>query len=906
MYSPTQYIFNRINVAVLIVLLTISCAEVSFSAQQSRDETSSSIISDESLNNQAIRALYSFPARAWLESVYYVGRPSAKIWAYAAFEGPEMTAAVMSGTAGNKITKDLLFEAAQDYIESPEKVSEEMADAMMKRGIEGYRRNYARYKQWKKAGELSATERENFVTDNKETNYLSMGKELWTDVQLYKHKEGKYANAVDNANKGGKLLLGELSRLADMSESWDVATTIARLADVVAKAKSNLESYPPYNDHLERVVQLKQKSGIELPFARIDEANKQMGVDNSRKEISLKKETKKVVGKDVSGIAKYYGEYHVSKIQMRKRATGQLVGRVRTYDDVGSYRRIRIDEHGEVLRMKFPNEKESVHSERKWIRKEFGNSSATFLTKYDFWKIEDIGNCRFRIITGPAKNNGGEIDDILEATMYQGNDIGCKGSSGDDSLGDYDTEKQPNTISKFYDEAEKYVKSGGPFWSMYSNFDKIVWIKKIAPGSFFVNVEFKRGGGKRYYEVRSFEFPLPDEVVSKIGEVGGTYWDAKTIKKNSFKSVGVIYLTELRGDGRGGSFTRGGYLVEDSWTFSRKKISGYGHVAETVAKAIYAQFPYFEKFIGDEEIAFLKNPSKLSQRKHRKLMYTAMHQNATKSKTLHYPYDYDYVSEIERQEIEKQRQDARHLEEKKRQLEGKKRQLADKEKMHTYAMNDNSNSKVEFYLDRYRNTPCILTGADISYASVTGNSKGNPCVRVVLTAEGRRKLSEATSNISPEDIVKRTGKKSLYIYLDGKARHFPTYWIKPPIDTGELLLCSSSRKTYESNVVAAKKLTGRYDSAKAYAWKKEIDGTWVDSQDSTTIKAKDGEVSFIFKDNSRKNFVIWGKSKKGDFLMVSKGKDSATHLTIHPIDKNTINVNGSGKDVTYYGKFSRQ
>ena len=572
MYSPTQYIFNRINVAVLIVLLTITCAAVSFSAPQSRDKTSPSIISDESLNNQAIRALYSFPARAWLESVYYVGRPSAKMWAYAAFEGPEMTAAVMSGTAGTKITKDLLFEAAQDYIESPEKVSEELADAMMKRGIEGYRRNYARYKQWKKTGDLSATERESFVTDNKETNYFSMGKELWADVQLYKHKEGKYANAVDSANKGGKLPLGELSRLAGMSESWDVATTIARLEDVVAKAKRNLESYPPYNDHLDRVVQLKQKSGIELPFARIDEANKQTGVDNSRKEISLKKETKKVLDKDVSGIAKYYGEYHVSRIRSAKRSTGRKWGFPRVYDDVGSYRRLRIDKNGVVCTMKSPNEEATIVYEHKWIRKEVGNHYVTFFTKYDFWKIEDVGNCLFGIITGPVKNNGGEIDDILDSTMYQGNDIGCRGTSGDDSRGDYDSEKRPNTISEFYDEAEKYVKSGSLFKSQWSNFVRVSWMKEIAPGAFFALVDF-RGGGRQSYEIRSFEFPLNKEVVSKIREVGGTTWSAETIERNGFQSLGLIIASKLSDDGRNRIiFQRGAYYTKnEGWKFSYKK-----------------------------------------------------------------------------------------------------------------------------------------------------------------------------------------------------------------------------------------------------------------------------------------------------------------------------------------------
>lgn len=101
------------------------------------------------LTNQTIVAVYSMPSKVWLEGVYNVGKPTAKIYAYMAFEGPYIASSAAFGVAGVKLGKDLLVEVAQEYIENPERVCENLADALMSVGMESYRRNYTRYKAYK-------------------------------------------------------------------------------------------------------------------------------------------------------------------------------------------------------------------------------------------------------------------------------------------------------------------------------------------------------------------------------------------------------------------------------------------------------------------------------------------------------------------------------------------------------------------------------------------------------------------------------------------------------------------------------------------------------------------------------------------------------------------------------------
>ena len=221
-----------------------------------------------------------------MESLYYAGRPSAKVYAYGIFEGPELGASFLAGGPGGvgaKVTKDAIFEVAKEYIDHPEKVTEGLANAMMKKGLEAYRRNYSRYKQWKSGDGMSMRERDAFVQDFRKVNYYALGKELWGDVQLYKHKQGKYKSTDADVQKLKSLLRSQLAELAQASEAWDVVTTATRVRDVVNEATSGLADYPPYGDHLERLSGLEDENDFELPHARVAAANRLISRSEGRR-----------------------------------------------------------------------------------------------------------------------------------------------------------------------------------------------------------------------------------------------------------------------------------------------------------------------------------------------------------------------------------------------------------------------------------------------------------------------------------------------------------------------------------------------------------------------------------------------------------------------------------------------
>ena len=178
--------------------------------------------------------------------------------------------------------------------------------------------------------------------------------------------------------------------------------------------------------------------------------------------------------------------------------------------------------------------------------------------------------------------------------------------------------------SLFHEKVRVYVESGSLFRMQWNNFDQVVWMKEVAPGAFFAFVKFNRGGGSYFYEIRSFEFPLSKEVVSKIREVGGTYWSAETIKKNGFQSLGLIIANRLNEDGRNRSILRAGayYNKNEEWKFSYKKMSGYWLAADEIAKMIYGPSPYLQKkYLDEEEMKYLKDPEKMWQRDYRATMY---------------------------------------------------------------------------------------------------------------------------------------------------------------------------------------------------------------------------------------------------------------------------------------------
>ena len=222
----------------------------------------------------------------------------------------------------------------------------------------------------------------------------------------------------------------------------------------------------------------------------------------------------------------------------------------------------------------------------------------------------------------PFKLENGDLIMSSATRMFRGNSGRLKRDSAPASLSS-PAEYTNRDKSPYHDAVEEYVKTGRLFRSVWSNVGEISFMKETCPGGFLIAVNFTRGGGTKYYEIRSFEFPLTDEVVSKIRKEGGTYWDADTIESNGFKSVGLIYIIELRKGGRkGNAHKRGGFLKNGEWEFAHKPNSGYGYVAETVAQGIYMRFSYLQKkFLGEEEIDFLKNPRQFFESAHKSAMY---------------------------------------------------------------------------------------------------------------------------------------------------------------------------------------------------------------------------------------------------------------------------------------------
>jgi hypothetical protein len=219
------------------------------------------------LKSEQIEGLYSVPAKIWLESLYHVGRPTAKVYAYIAFESPELAASFLKGDLATKVGKTALVEATKSYAEGPEGLCGELADSMMSFGMENYRKNYALYRSWKNTGFIDF---ETFVSNQKNVNYLDMGRRLFADIEAYQHKQGKYSKW---STRDWSVKLSEISGLSG-TKLFDA------LSELVDSTKGELKDYPPYRDHLVRVAQLEKKTGLEFPLAKPIE----IGVDEEKPE----------------------------------------------------------------------------------------------------------------------------------------------------------------------------------------------------------------------------------------------------------------------------------------------------------------------------------------------------------------------------------------------------------------------------------------------------------------------------------------------------------------------------------------------------------------------------------------------------------------------------------------------
>jgi len=222
------------------------------------------------LNNKAIGALYSLPSKMWLESVYVAGKGAADSWAYLAFEGPYVASSMVAGVGELKVGKDILLGVARNYVENPEGVCDNLSDALMKKGMESYRLNYARYKEYKKTESMSQDDFEKFLKDNHNVNYLGLGKDLYTNIKLYNSRQGKYSveKEFKVSWKGAQFLLEEIDKVKNSTES---PSTFGTVKDIVGIAQGRLVEYPPYRDFLVSVKQLESKMDTEFPMAKMEE-----------------------------------------------------------------------------------------------------------------------------------------------------------------------------------------------------------------------------------------------------------------------------------------------------------------------------------------------------------------------------------------------------------------------------------------------------------------------------------------------------------------------------------------------------------------------------------------------------------------------------------------------------------
>jgi len=222
-------------------------------------------ITDEILNSEQHRALYSVPSRLWLKSVTIAGKPVAEVWSYLAFESAGTTAALFTGQIATKITKDALFKVANEYVlSSPENICKDLASSMMSVGMDAYERNYERYKVWKKTSYMSPEDRIAFKRDNYISNYLGYGRDLLADIKKYKHGQGNYSR--NRANQ--EVLVKEIASVNKSAST--VVWTLDKLKSIVNMAKNDsLSSYPPYQAHIRRIISLEKETGVELSLGKI-------------------------------------------------------------------------------------------------------------------------------------------------------------------------------------------------------------------------------------------------------------------------------------------------------------------------------------------------------------------------------------------------------------------------------------------------------------------------------------------------------------------------------------------------------------------------------------------------------------------------------------------------------------
>lgn len=228
---------------------------------QLEDSDSGFKANDDELADSGFKALYWGGAKLWIEGTYYIGRPGAKVFSYAIFRGPGLLA-----SAPAQLTMDAILELSKEVLEHPEDVCEGLADDMMLRGLEAYRRNFKLYEKWNEEGALSDAERAEFVSDFHAQSYLSLGKLLWTDVNEARYNFGDDVDAKKTFEDGAAEMMTKIMEIQGAGAAGTALNFARQTADVLEGANGLYENYPPYRNHLERIRVLEEE-GLKLPFA---------------------------------------------------------------------------------------------------------------------------------------------------------------------------------------------------------------------------------------------------------------------------------------------------------------------------------------------------------------------------------------------------------------------------------------------------------------------------------------------------------------------------------------------------------------------------------------------------------------------------------------------------------------
>ncbi|GEM_PF-7040640 len=186
--------------------------------------------------------------------------------------------------------------------------------------------------------------------------------------------------------------------------------------------------------------------------------------------------------------------------------------------------------------------------------------------------------------------------------------------------------------NKFNEEVKKYVESGELFKSVYNNVGRILWFEKINDGKFLVAVEYKRGGGIQYCEVRSFYFPLPNdlEFISELKKIRGiSYLSPKAIEEERLKAFGWIVFEQLRKHGnkgyiwgKGCAFKKNYNTGKYEWSFPHSPRSSLNAIAkEGIESYRRMSDKYRKSLLGEAEKICLTSPLKELSRDYRISMY---------------------------------------------------------------------------------------------------------------------------------------------------------------------------------------------------------------------------------------------------------------------------------------------